>query len=145
MIEVSFKNKTNALNALKNSLGMSVFGQNIAVRPRDDEIPPLFDFVPSPRNSTEEITIQTRDFGRHHFGWVDPCYNAHPQLPAELADVLLGAVGAAHRRQSLPPPKQALISQLADGIGSPLDWDTDKFSRKLAVATYRDFDSLVTT
>ncbi len=37
----------------------------------------------------EEIKIQTRDFGRHHFGWVDPCYNAHPQFPAELADALL--------------------------------------------------------
>jgi radical SAM superfamily enzyme YgiQ (UPF0313 family) len=37
----------------------------------------------------EEIKIQTRDFGRRHFGWVDPCYNAHPQIPAELADALL--------------------------------------------------------
>lgn len=37
----------------------------------------------------EEIKIQTRAFGRRHFGWVDPCYNAHPQLPAELADALL--------------------------------------------------------
>lgn len=70
---------------------------------------------------------------------------SHEARLLQLADVLLGAVGAAHRRQPLPPPKQALIAQLADGIGSPLDWDTDKFSRKLAVATYRDFDSLVTT
>ena len=70
---------------------------------------------------------------------------SHEARLLQLADVLLGAVGAAHRRQPLPAPKQALIAQLADGIGSPLDWDTDKFSRKLAVATYRDFDSLVTT
>jgi radical SAM superfamily enzyme YgiQ (UPF0313 family) len=37
----------------------------------------------------EEIKIQTRDFGRRHLGWVDPCFNAHPQIPAELADSLL--------------------------------------------------------
>jgi radical SAM superfamily enzyme YgiQ (UPF0313 family) len=37
----------------------------------------------------EEIRIQTRDFGRGHLGWVDPCFNAHPQIPAQLADALL--------------------------------------------------------
>jgi radical SAM superfamily enzyme YgiQ (UPF0313 family) len=37
----------------------------------------------------EEIRIQTRDFGRRHLGWVDPCFNAHPHLPAELAEALL--------------------------------------------------------
>jgi len=37
----------------------------------------------------EEIKIQTRDFGRRHLGWVDPCFNAHPKIPAELADSLL--------------------------------------------------------
>ena len=37
----------------------------------------------------EEIKIQTRTFGRRHLGWVDPCYNAHPHLPAALADALL--------------------------------------------------------
>jgi radical SAM superfamily enzyme YgiQ (UPF0313 family) len=37
----------------------------------------------------EEIKIQTREFGRRHLGWVDPCFNAHPRLPAELAGALL--------------------------------------------------------
>ena len=37
----------------------------------------------------EEIRIQTRDFGRRHLGWVDPCFNAHPHIPAELAAALL--------------------------------------------------------
>jgi anaerobic magnesium-protoporphyrin IX monomethyl ester cyclase len=37
----------------------------------------------------EEIKIQTRDYGRRHLGWVDPCYNAHPRIPAELASSLL--------------------------------------------------------
>ncbi len=37
----------------------------------------------------EEIRIQTRDFGRRHFGWVDPCFNAHPRIPSELSEALL--------------------------------------------------------
>ena len=37
----------------------------------------------------EEIKIQTREFGRRHLGWVDPCFNAHPRIPAELAEALL--------------------------------------------------------
>ena len=37
----------------------------------------------------EEIRIQTRDFGRRHFGWVDPCFNADPRLPADVSEALL--------------------------------------------------------
>ncbi len=37
----------------------------------------------------EEVRIQTRDFGRRHLGWVDPCFNAHPRIPAELCEALL--------------------------------------------------------
>jgi radical SAM superfamily enzyme YgiQ (UPF0313 family) len=37
----------------------------------------------------EEVRIQTRDFGRRHLGWVDPCFNAHPHIPAELSEALL--------------------------------------------------------
>ncbi len=37
----------------------------------------------------EEVRIQTRDFGRRHLGWVDPCFNAHPRTPAELSEALL--------------------------------------------------------
>lgn len=39
----------------------------------------------------EEIRLQTRDFGRRHLGWVDPCFNAHPVIPGELSEVLLRA------------------------------------------------------
>jgi len=39
----------------------------------------------------EEIKIQTRAFGRRYLGWVDPCFNAHPRRPAELAEALLRA------------------------------------------------------
>ena len=49
---------------------------------------PFVRFKSVPR-LVEEIKIQTRDFGRRHLGWVDPCYNAHPLLPAELAEALL--------------------------------------------------------
>jgi radical SAM superfamily enzyme YgiQ (UPF0313 family) len=37
----------------------------------------------------EEIRIQSRDFGRRHFGWVDPCFNAHPRIPAGVCENLL--------------------------------------------------------
>lgn len=37
----------------------------------------------------EEIRLQTRDFGRRHLGWVDPCFNAHPGVPAEVCEALL--------------------------------------------------------
>lgn len=70
---------------------------------------------------------------------------SHETRLLQLADVLLGAVGAAHRAAPLSTAKQSLVTQLVDGIGCPLNWDTAAFSRKLATATYRDFDSLVTT
>jgi radical SAM superfamily enzyme YgiQ (UPF0313 family) len=37
----------------------------------------------------EEVKIQTRQFGRRHLGWVDPCFNAHPKIPAQLAEAML--------------------------------------------------------
>jgi hypothetical protein len=70
---------------------------------------------------------------------------SHEARLLQLADLLLGAVGAAHRAAPLSTAKQSLVTQLVDGIGCPLNWDTAAFSRKLATATYRDFDSLVTT
>ncbi|MDX2080316.1 MAG: DUF3800 domain-containing protein [Terrimicrobiaceae bacterium] len=70
---------------------------------------------------------------------------SHEARLLQLADVLLGAVGAAHSGSALPTAKQALVNQLADAIGSPLSWDTAAYSSKFAISTYRDFDSLVTT
>ncbi|MBE7498466.1 MAG: DUF3800 domain-containing protein [Verrucomicrobiaceae bacterium] len=70
---------------------------------------------------------------------------SHEARLLQLADLLLGAVGAAHRAAPLSTAKQSLVTQIVDGIGCPLNWDTAAFSRKLATATYRDFDSLVTT
>lgn len=45
--------------------------------------------VKSVERLLEEVRIQTRDFGRRHLGWVDPCFNAHPHRPAELCEALL--------------------------------------------------------
>jgi hypothetical protein len=70
---------------------------------------------------------------------------SHEARLLQLADVLLGAVGAAHSGKPLSAPKQTLVTQLADAIGIPLNWDTAAFSRKFATAAYRDFDSLVIT
>jgi len=70
---------------------------------------------------------------------------SHEARLLQLADVLLGAVGAAHSDAPLSAAKQTLITLLVDGIGCPLRWDTAAFSRKFATAAYRDFDSLVTT
>lgn len=39
----------------------------------------------------EEIQCLTGRHGRRYLGWVDPCFNAHPQVPGELAERLLRA------------------------------------------------------
>jgi hypothetical protein len=70
---------------------------------------------------------------------------SHETRLLQLADVLLGAVGAAHRDAPLSPAKQTLMTQLVDEIGCPLNWDTAAFSGKMVISTYRDFDSLVTS
>ena len=45
--------------------------------------------VKSPERLMEEIHRLVRKFDRRYLGWVDPCFNAHPHLPAELAELLL--------------------------------------------------------
>jgi radical SAM superfamily enzyme YgiQ (UPF0313 family) len=45
--------------------------------------------VKSPERLMEEIRILVRKFDRRYLGWVDPCLNAHPHLPAKLAELLL--------------------------------------------------------
>jgi len=37
----------------------------------------------------EEVRILTRTYGRRHLGWVDPCFNADPEAPGRLAELLL--------------------------------------------------------
>lgn len=58
-------------------------GQFVAEQPRP------FVRVKSVARLLEEIRVQTRVFGRRHLGWVDPCFNAHPRVPAELSEALL--------------------------------------------------------
>jgi len=43
----------------------------------------------SPERLLEEIRWLVRDHDRRYLGWVDPCFNAHPRVPGELAGLLL--------------------------------------------------------
>lgn len=43
----------------------------------------------SPERLCEEIHLLARRYGRRYLGWVDPCFNAHPDVPRELAELLL--------------------------------------------------------
>ena len=45
--------------------------------------------VKSPERLLEEIRLLFRRFGRRYLGWVDPCFNAHPRVPGQLAELLL--------------------------------------------------------
>jgi anaerobic magnesium-protoporphyrin IX monomethyl ester cyclase len=45
--------------------------------------------VKSPERLFEEVRLLRGRYGRHYLGWVDPCFNAHPQVPGQLADLLL--------------------------------------------------------
>lgn len=44
----------------------------------------------SPERLREEIRILVRKYGRRYLAWVDPCYNAHPEIPRQLSELLLG-------------------------------------------------------
>jgi anaerobic magnesium-protoporphyrin IX monomethyl ester cyclase len=43
----------------------------------------------SPERLIEEVRRLVRTFGRRHLGWVDPCFNAHPRVPGQLAELML--------------------------------------------------------
>jgi anaerobic magnesium-protoporphyrin IX monomethyl ester cyclase len=43
----------------------------------------------SPDRLLEEIRILAERFGRRYLGWVDPCFNADPIVPGQLAELLL--------------------------------------------------------
>jgi anaerobic magnesium-protoporphyrin IX monomethyl ester cyclase len=45
--------------------------------------------VKSAQRLLEEIRILMDRFGRRYLGWVDPCFNADPNVPAQLAELLL--------------------------------------------------------
>lgn len=45
--------------------------------------------VKSPERLYDEVRRLDRVFGRRYLGWVDPCFNAHPEVPALLAERLL--------------------------------------------------------
>jgi radical SAM superfamily enzyme YgiQ (UPF0313 family) len=43
----------------------------------------------SPERIVAEVAYVTKNFGRKYIGWVDPCFNANPNAPRELAEKLL--------------------------------------------------------
>ncbi len=43
----------------------------------------------SPERLLEEIRWLVQRHDRRYLGWVDPCFNAHPQVPGALAELLL--------------------------------------------------------
>ena len=43
----------------------------------------------SPERALEEVRILVRRYGRRYLGWVDPCFNAHPEAPGRLAELML--------------------------------------------------------
>ncbi|MCX6915344.1 MAG: radical SAM protein [Verrucomicrobia bacterium] len=45
--------------------------------------------VKSPERLREEIRLLVRRYHRQYLGWVDPCFNADPRVPGQLAELLL--------------------------------------------------------
>jgi anaerobic magnesium-protoporphyrin IX monomethyl ester cyclase len=45
--------------------------------------------VKSPERLLEEIRLLVRRYDRRYLGWVDPCFNANPLVPGQLAELLL--------------------------------------------------------
>ena len=68
---------------------------------------------------------------------------SHESRLMQLADLFLGAVGAAHSENSLTESKKAVVTRLAEQVGSPIAWDTETLSDRFKIATYHDIDSLV--
>lgn len=55
---------------------------------RDGELRPKLR-TKSAERLREEVRILTSRYGRKYLGWVDPCFNAHPTIPAQLSEMLL--------------------------------------------------------
>lgn len=45
--------------------------------------------VKSPERLLEEVRLMIKRHGRRYIGWVDPTFNAHPKVPAQLGELLL--------------------------------------------------------
>lgn len=45
--------------------------------------------VKSPERLLEEVRVLLRRYHRRYLGWVDPCFNADPRVPGQLAELLL--------------------------------------------------------
>lgn len=61
----------------------------------------------------EEICILNDRFGRHYLGWVDPCFNADPKIPAQVSELLLRS--GRHLGQSAWVRADYLLRDLRSG------------------------------
>lgn len=43
----------------------------------------------SPERLLEEVRLLMDRYGRRYFGWVDPCFNASPEVPGRMGELLL--------------------------------------------------------
>ena len=69
---------------------------------------------------------------------------SHEARLMQLADLFLGAVGAARSENgAASKSKIAVVTRLAEQVGSPIAWDTETLSDRFKIATYHDIDSLV--
>jgi anaerobic magnesium-protoporphyrin IX monomethyl ester cyclase len=53
-----------------------------------DRLTPQFR-TKSPERALEEVRMLMHRYGRRCLGWVDPCFNAHPETPGRLAELML--------------------------------------------------------
>lgn len=67
----------------------------------------------SPERLAEEIRILTGRFHRRYLGWVDPCFNADPIVPNQLAERLLNQ--NLHLGQSAWVRADAIVRDAASG------------------------------
>ncbi|MBI5385860.1 MAG: radical SAM protein [Verrucomicrobia bacterium] len=78
----------------------------------------------SPERLLEEIRILVRRFDRQYLGWVDPCFNAHPRVPGQLAELLLRdglTVGQSAWVRSDGVVRDAASGALASGVRAGLN------------------------
>jgi anaerobic magnesium-protoporphyrin IX monomethyl ester cyclase len=64
-----------------------VLWRQMGLRDGDRQLPQLR--TKSPERLLEEVRILMDRFDRRYLGWVDPCFNAHSQVPRRLAESML--------------------------------------------------------
>jgi len=80
--------------------------------------------VKSPERLREEIRLLVRCYHRQYLGWVDPCFNADPRVPGQLAELLLRdgiRIGQSAWVRADAMVRDAHSGALANCVGSGLN------------------------